>query len=254
MDPRLETVRGWIDRAERIVGMTGAGISTASGIRDFRGPDGLWTKNPEAERLADISYYVNEPERRKERWARMVATADAGRPRPQPNEGHYAFVTLAKRGKLHAVVTQNVDGLHIDAGLDPSMVIEMHGNTREVSCLECGERAAIERALDRVRAGEEDPPCRTCGGILKTATISFGQSLVAADIMRAEQVATECDLMLCVGSTLSVFPAAGVVPVAKHYGATIVIVNHEPTAFDDLADAVINADISEVLPHLVASS
>lgn len=249
---QLDVVRGWIDDADRIVGLTGAGISTNSGIPDFRGPEGVWTKNPDAERLSDISYYVNEPERRKQSWARMVARADEGRPRPVPNEGHYAFVRLAERGKLHAVLTQNVDGLHIEAGLDPSTVVEVHGNAREVTCLACGERAPMERALDRVRAGEEDPPCRTCGGILKRATISFGQSLVAADIARAEQAATECDLMLCVGTKLSVYPIAGVVPVAKQHGATIVIVNAEPTAYDDLADAVLNGDISDLLPPLVA--
>jgi NAD-dependent deacetylase len=251
LDRQRELVKGWIDQAERIVGLTGAGISTNSGIPDFRGPEGVWTKNPDAERLSDIRYYVSDPEGRKERWARMVAHADAGRTRPQPNEGHRAFVTLAERGKLHAVLTQNVDGLHVEAGLDPSMVVEVHGNTREVTCLSCGERAPTARALDRVRAGEEDPPCRTCGGILKTAVISFGQSLVEDDLVRAEKAARQCDLMLCVGSKLSVYPIAGVVPVAKHSGARVVIINAEPTAFDGLADAVLQGDISALLPPLV---
>ncbi len=250
----IDTVRGWIDGAERIVGLTGAGISTNSGIRDYRGPDGVWTKNPEAERLSNIEHYLSDAEGRKRRWARLVANAEAGRPKPVPNEGHYAFVTLAERGKLHAVLTQNVDGLHLDAGLDPSAVVEIHGNSREVNCLSCGERAPVARALDRVRAGEEDPPCRSCGGILKTATISFGQSLVQADLLRAEKAATECDLLLCVGTTLTVYPIAGVVPVAKRNGATVVIVNAEPTAYDDLADAVLRGDISEILPPLVEPS
>ena len=160
-------------------------------------------------------------------------------------------MALERRGKLDTLITQNVDGLHIKAGASPQRVIEIHGHTREVVCLECGERAAMERALARVRAGEDDPPCRSCGGILKAATISFGQALVADDLMRAQTAARHCDLMLAVGSTLSVFPIAGVVPVAKEAGARVVIVNAEPTAMDDVADAVLRGPISAILPRLV---
>src|SRR5262249_24399026 len=145
----------------------------------------------------------------------------------------------------------NVDGLHVMAGLSPSRVIEIHGTMRDVTCMACGERAPMERALARVRAGEEDPACRSCGGILKSATISFGHALVYDGLVRAERAARGCDLMLAVGSTLSVFPAAGVVPVAKDAGAKVVIVNAEPTQMDDLGDAVLRGSISEILPALV---
>jgi NAD-dependent deacetylase len=171
----------------------------------------------------------------------------------EPNPGHYALVELEKRGGLHTLITQNVDGLHGLAGSSAERIVEIHGTIREVVCMECGERAPMERALARVRAGEEDPPCRTCGGILKSATISFGQALVQEDLMRAELAARECDLLLAVGSTLSVFPIAGVVPVAKHAGARIVIINAEPTEMDELADAVLRGSISDILPRLVAA-
>jgi NAD-dependent deacetylase len=144
-----------------------------------------------------------------------------------------------------------VDGLHLKAGTSPGRLVEIHGTMREVVCLDCGERAPIERALARVEAGEDDPPCRSCGGILKTATISFGQGLVQKDMERAHQAARACDLMLGVGSTLSVYPIAGIVPVAKEQGARVVIVNAEPTAMDNLADAVLRGSISEILPQIV---
>ena len=148
-------------------------------------------------------------------------------------------------------MTQNVDGLHIKAGSSPARVVEIHGHTREVVCMDCRERAPMARALARVRAGEEDPPCRSCGGILKAATISFGQSLVAADLARAQAAARRADFLLAVGSTLSVFPIAGMVPVAREAGARIVIVNGEPTAMDDVADAVLRGSISAIVPRLV---
>jgi NAD-dependent deacetylase len=241
-------VRGWIDAAERVVALTGAGISTDSGIPDFRGPQGLWTRNPEAEKQATIHHYVADREVRRRAWRSRLETFERN---ARPNSGHAALVTLERRGKLHTLITQNVDGLHQAAGSSPARVVEVHGTTREVVCLACGERAPMERALARVRAGEEDPPCRTCGGILKSATISFGQGLVAEDIARAERAARACDLMLAVGTKLSVWPVAGVVPVAKESGARVVIVNAEPTEMDALADVVLRGSISEVLPRLV---
>jgi NAD-dependent deacetylase len=243
--------REWIDAAERITVLTGAGISTDSGIQDFRGPNGLWTKNPAAEKTATLSYYVSDPEVRKQAWRHRVESPmwDAA-----PNIGHHALVELERQGKLLALITQNVDGLHLKAGTDPDLLIEVHGNTREVVCLQCDERAPMERALARVRAGEEDPPCRSCGGILKSATISFGQNLVEEDLIRADWAARNCDLLLAVGSTLGVYPAAGVVPIAKREGARIVIVNGEPTEMDHLADAVLHAPIADVLPPLVGMS
>ncbi|MBA3655145.1 MAG: NAD-dependent deacetylase [Actinobacteria bacterium] len=245
-----EAVRRWIAAAARVVVLTGAGISTDSGIADFRGPQGLWTKNPEAEKRADIRYYLSDPEIRKAAWlARLESPVFAA----EPNPGHLALVGLERRGNLLAIVTQNVDGLHQKAGSDPAKVLEVHGTAHWVKCWSCGETAPMERALDRVRAGEEDPPCRTCGGILKSATISFGQSLDPDVIDAAQRAAVACDLLLAVGSTLAVYPAAGLVPLAAQTRARVVIVNNQPTDFDELADAVIRRPISEVLPQLVAS-
>jgi NAD-dependent deacetylase len=162
-------------------------------------------------------------------------------------------VHLEQRGVLHTLVTQNTDGLHLAAGHDPERVVEIHGNGRNVTCWDCGETAPMERALDRVRAGEDDPACRSCGGILKSAAILFGQDLVRRDLARAQQAAAECELLLAVGTTLAVYPAAGMVPIAVRSGARVVIVNLEPTDLDDLADAVIREPISEVLPRLVGT-
>ncbi len=248
LEQAIAAVRGWIDAAQRIVGLTGAGISTESGIPDFRGPQGVWTRNPGAEKTATLQYYMSDPEVRKRAWRNRLESPTW---KAEPNEGHRAFVELERRGKLHTLITQNVDGLHHRAGSSPERVIEIHGNVREVMCMECGERAAMERALARVRAGEADPPCRSCGGILKSATISFGQSLIAEDLQRAERAALEADLLLAVGSTLGVYPAAAVVPIAKRSGARVVIVNGDPTEMDELADAVIHGRIGEILPRLV---
>jgi len=248
LERTLATVRGWIDAAKRIVVLTGAGISTDSGIPDFRGPQGLWTRNPEAEKMATLQHYVADPEVRKRAWRTRLESPMHDR---EPNDGHRALVALERRGILDTLITQNVDGLHLKAGSAPARVIEIHGTSREVVCLSCGERAAMERALARVRAGESDPPCRTCGGILKSATISFGQGLVQADLERAGVAARRCDLMLAIGTKLSVYPIAGVVPVAKEAGARVVILNAEPTEMDTLADAVLRGSISELLPRIV---
>jgi len=244
----LETVASWIRDARAIAVLTGAGISTESGIPDFRGPQGVWTKDPDAEKTATLQYYVSDPEIRKRAWLNRVKSEMW---QAEPNAGHRAIVALERRGKLHTLVTQNIDELHQKAGTDPAKVVEIHGTMRKVVCMSCGERAPMERALDRVRAGEDDPPCRTCGGILKSATISFGQSLVMEDLDRAERAAAACDLLLVVGSTLGVYPAAGLVPLAKGVGARIVIVNAEVTAYDSIADAVLRDSISDVLPALL---
>lgn len=244
----MEEVRRWIREAQRIVALTGAGISTDSGIPDFRGPQGVWTKNPKAEQLSDIRYYMSDPEVRRLSWqSRLEHSAW----RAQPNAGHRALAELEKRGCLHALITQNIDELHQLAGSSPEKVIEVHGTMRKVVCMSCGERAPMEKALARVRAGEADPPCRSCGGILKSATISFGQQLAPEVIDRAMQAAAEADLFLSVGTSLQVYPIAGAVQIAKHAGARLVIVNAEPTPFDDIADAVFNESISEVLPKLL---
>jgi NAD-dependent deacetylase len=246
----IANARAWIDASERVVVLTGAGISTDSGIPDFRGPDGVWTRNPEAEKMSTLQHYVADPDVRKRAWRSRLETA--GTPR-QPNAGHRALVELERQGKLHLLVTQNIDGLHTDAGTSPDRIVEIHGTFREFGCLGCGERGPMSGALDRVRAGEEDPSCRSCGGILKSATISFGQGLVEEDLIRSGNAARRCDLMLAIGSTLAVFPIADVVPMAKNAGARVVILNAQPTEMDHLADAVIRGSISEILPRLVES-
>ena len=246
-----DDVRRWLAAADRVVVLTGAGISTDSGIPDFRGPNGVWTKNPEAERKATLSHYVADPEVRRRSWR---TRADSPMFTASPNRGHGAIAELDRQGRLHALITQNVDGLHQAAGVDPSRVIEVHGNVREWACLTCGARGPMAEVLERVRHGEDDPPCRACGGIIKSATISFGQALVPEDIERAEEAAMDADLLLAVGSTLQVYPVAGVVPLAKRAGALLVIVNNEPTPFDDIADAVLREPIGEVLPSLIPDS
>lgn len=246
----INRVRHWIDEARSIVVLTGAGISTDSGIPDFRGPKGVWTRNPAAEKLATIQNYLADPEVRKAAWrGRLEHSAWTA----QPNAGHRALVELERRGKLHALITQNVDELHQIAGNAPEKVIEVHGTIRRTMCWRCGERTPMPDTLARVRAGEADPACLRCGGILKSDTISFGQALVPEVIDRAMRVAGEADLLLAVGSTLQVYPVAGAVPLAHEAGAKIVIVNLEPTGMDHLADAVLTAPISEVLPAICGS-
>ena len=245
----IETVRGWFAAAKRVVALTGAGISTDSGIPDFRGPQGLWTKNPKAEKMSDIRYYMADPEVRQLAWQNRL-TSPAWEAKPNP--GHLALAELERSGRLHALITQNIDELHQQAGNSAGKVLEVHGTMRKFICMGCGMKGPMPLVLQRVKAGEEDPPCRTCGGILKSDTISFGQALVPEVIDRAMRAASEADLFLAVGSSLQVYPVAGAVPIAKRAGAKLVIVNAEPTPFDSDADAVFAASISEVLPRLVA--
>lgn len=247
LDQCIERAARLVDQADRITVLTGAGISTDSRIPDFRGPQGLWTRNPAAEKQSTIQNYVADPEVRRLAWrARLDSPVWAA----EPNPGHRALVRLEKRSKLNLLITQNIDGLHQAAGSDPARVVEVHGSIREVGCLSCSYRVPARVVLDRVRLGEEDPHCPLCGGILKSTTISFGQNLIPDDIRRAEAAAA-CDLLLAVGSTLGVYPVAGVVPLAKRQGAKVVIVNGEATEMDSLADIVVNGSISEVLPQIV---
>ncbi len=238
-------------QARRITVLTGAGISTDSGIPDFRGPQGVWTKNPAAERASQLQFYLSEPEVRRAAWQnRLNSPAWSA----EPNSGHRAIVELERQGRLRALITQNIDELHQQAGSDPSLVLELHGTMRWGVCWQCGERGPMGLALDRVRAGEDDPSCATCGGILKSATISFGQSLDPDVLAAAEAATSDCDLLLAVGSSLTVHPAAGLVPLAKGKGASLIIVNAEPTPYDGLADAVLSDSISKVLPELVTAT
>lgn len=231
--------------SQRVVALTGAGISTESGIPDFRGPQGVWTKNPLAEKLSNIHHYMADPEVRKLSWkTRLEHPAWSAK----PNRGHLALAHLERAGKLHALVTQNIDGLHQRAGNSPNRVIEVHGTVHDVVCMSCGWHGPMPAVLERVRAGEEDPPCHLCDGILKSATISFGQALVPEVIDRAMQVAEEADLLLAIGTSLQVYPVANVVPTAKAAGARVVIVNAEPTPFDPMADAVLPGNIGDILP------
>jgi len=250
-----DEARRLLERSRRVVVLTGAGISTDSGIPDFRGPRGVWTKNPGAEKMATLSAYVADPELRRRAWRNRLTSPMWS---SEPNAGHRALVELERSGRLDTLVTQNIDGLHQKAGTDPTRIVEIHGTALEVMCLTCGHRQPSEPVHERVRAGDEDPACTVtladgaaCGGILKSATISFGQNLVAEDLFRAEAAAATCDLLLAVGSTLGVFPAAGLVPVAVRHGAVLVIVNGDPTEMDSLADVVVHGSIGDILPALV---
>jgi NAD-dependent deacetylase len=261
--------RAWetVSAARHLVVLTGAGISTDSGIPDFRGPNGVWTKDPSAEKLATFDNYVNDPEIRRRSWQSRLRSETWN---AVPNAGHLALVEFERRGVLDLLVTQNIDGLHLLAGHLPEKVVEIHGTMRWIVCLRCGNRLPTPQVLERVKAGETDPACRNrvvagtstgtstgtsdgeCGGILKSDTISFGQDLVAADLYAAERAARSCDVMLAVGSTLTVYPAAALVPSAKQHGASVVIVNGEPTGYDMVADVVVRSPISEALPLIAA--
>jgi NAD-dependent deacetylase len=247
-DP-VNLVRAWVAAARRVVVLTGAGISTDSGIPDFRGPRGVWTTNPAAEKQSTLQNYLADPQVRQAAWrSRLAHPAWTAR----PNHGHLALVELERRDKLHALITQNIDELHQLAGNSKERIIEVHGTMRRVMCWGCGQRTPMQDVLERVRAGEADPACRACGGILKSDTISFGQALVPAVIDRAMAAAGEADLLLAVGSTLRVYPVAGVVPVAKDAGARVVIMNNQPPPMDPLADALLRGSICQVLPAVCA--
>jgi len=245
--------------APSVVVLTGAGISTDAGIRDFRGPNGIWTRNPEAERMATLRNYLEDPEVRRAAWRSRLDSPvwDA-----VPTPAHLALVVLEQSGRLHTIVTQNTDGLHLAAGNSPAKVVEVHGTTHWCVCWECGDRQRTPAVLERVRQGEEDPRClrlgapgrpAECGGILKTATVSFGQSLSPDDLERAQRAVVTAELLLVIGTTLEVQPIAGMVPLARRLGRDVVIVNGSPTAHDSLADIVVRGPISEVIPTLVGA-
>ena len=244
----IEAARGWVAGAQRIVVLTGAGISTDSGIPDFRGPQGVWTKNPHAEKMSNIHCYLADPEVRKASWQNRLASPAWS---AKPNPGHLALVELERQRKLHALITQNIDELHQLAGNSPELVLEVHGSMRRFMCWGCGMRGPMQKVLERVRAGEEDPKCRDCGGILKSDTISFGQQLVPEVIDRAMYAAGKADVFIAVGTSLQVYPIAGAFDIARSAGAKTVIVNAEPTPYDSMADAVIGGSISMVLPKIV---
>jgi NAD-dependent deacetylase len=240
------TVEGVID-ADRIAVLTGAGISTASGIPDFRGPQGVWTKNPAAQAMFDIDEYVASREVRVEAWEhRLAAPAWTA----EPNAGHLALVELERQGRLTGLITQNVDGLHQKAGSAPELVHELHGTVWFVDCLTCGRRIPMAEVLPRLESGDTDPACEVCGGILKSATVSFGQSLDRAVLDRAASAADAAEVFVAIGTSLQVYPAAGLCDLALTAGKPLIILNAEPTPYDDEATQVIRTPIETTLPSL----
>ncbi len=248
MASRVDDVAGWIREARRVTVLTGAGISTDSGIPDFRGPNGVWTRDPKAERLATLDFYLNDPQVRRDSWAKRLAHEAW---QAEPNAGHRALVDIERSGRLRGLITQNVDGLHQRAGSSDDLVLEIHGTIWFAECMSCWDQHPMAVILDRVRAGEADPPCERCGGIMKSATISFGQALKEEVVQACIEAAADCDLFLAIGTSLTVHPAAGLCDVAVRAGARLVIINTQETPYDYLADAVLAEPIGEVLPRLV---
>ncbi len=241
-----QAARKLVAGASRVVGFTGAGISTESGVPDFRSPNGVWAQN----RIVDFQEFVASEAGRIEYWRQKVAGWPAMRD-AQPNAGHYAFVELHRQGRLDALITQNIERLHQRSGLPADKVLELHGTTTEAVCLTCGDRITSDEACRRIEDGEKAPCCRQCGGFLKPATISFGQAMPHDVMVRAQIAAETCDLLLTVGSSLVVEPAASIPRVARQAGARLIIVNRDPTPLDGIADAVVRGEIGAVLPALV---
>ncbi len=241
----VEQARRWIADSNRVVGFTGAGISTESGVPDFRSPGGVWSRN----RTVYFQEFLSNREDRVEYWRQKVESWPDMR-NARPNAGHLAFVTLEKSRKLRCLITQNIDGLHQRAGSNPDLVVELHGTTVEAVCLSCSRRISMDEAVGRVLAGDSAPECRECGGLLKPATISFGQPMPEREMQRAAAAAAACEVFLAVGSSLVVQPAAGLPLLAKQRGARLIILNRDPTPLDEVADAVIHSEIGQVLPVL----
>ncbi|MFE1294766.1 NAD-dependent deacetylase [Streptomyces sp. NPDC058733] len=228
--------------------LTGAGVSTDSGIPDYRGPDGLWRRDPDAEKLVTYEYYMSDPEIRRRSWRMRRASRALG---AEPNAAHRAVVELERSRVPVRVITQNVDGLHQRAGMPDRKVLELHGSAHGVVCTRCHARGSMDDALARVDAGEDDPPCRECGGILKSATVMFGERLDPMVLGQAVAISKACQVFVAVGSSLQVQPAAGLAGVAADHGARLVIVNAEPTPYDELADEVVREPIGTALPRLL---
>ncbi|HEX8166851.1 MAG TPA: Sir2 family NAD-dependent protein deacetylase [Beijerinckiaceae bacterium] len=251
IDPRLagqiEDLKALVERSAAIAGFTGAGISTESGVPDFRSPGSPWLKN----QPVPFEAYVRSREARREAWRRKFAMDDLYRG-AKPSRGHLALASLVASGKMPAVITQNIDGLQQEAGVPADKVIELHGNGTYATCLDCGRRHELDWVRASFEATGEPPDCSECAGIVKSATISFGQTMPEEPMRRAQEVTLACDLFLAIGSSLVVYPAAGFPVLAKQNGAALVIVNREPTDLDEIADLVINAEIGEVLESFIA--
>jgi len=245
----IEQARQWIAQAGSVVAFTGAGISTESGIPDFRGPNGVWARN----RTIYFDEFVGNEQDRIEYWRQKVESWPGMR-NAQPNAGHLVFLDLARQGKLKALITQNIDGLHQRSGVDPALILELHGTTAEVACLQCADRIPMDEAVERVQSGEAAPSCRRCRGLLKPATVSFGQSMPQDVLRKAEEAAVSCEVFLAVGSSLVVHPAAGLPLLAKRAGAKLIIINRTETPLDEMADLVVHDEIGKVLPAMMRAS
>ncbi|MEJ0020234.1 MAG: Sir2 family NAD-dependent protein deacetylase [Acetobacteraceae bacterium] len=248
-DPGIAELRQMIEEAQRIVFFTGAGISTESGIPDFRSPGGIWTKM----KPIDFSAFMASDEARRETWRRRLATDETMR-RAEPNRGHRAIATLVSRGKASAVITQNIDGLHQASGVAASRVIELHGNTTYAHCLNCQLRYEILDIRAEFERTGEAPCCTSCGGFVKTATVSFGQSMPPAAMIRAEEETLAADLFITIGSSLVVYPAAGFPELAVRNGSRLVIINREQTGLDPYADLVLHREIGVTLGEAVGNN
>lgn len=233
-----------------IVVLTGAGISTRSGIPDFRGPDGVWTRNPDAERLSTIDIYLTDDDVRRRAW---VTRRNNPAWTAEPNAAHRALANAQREGRVRLLVTQNVDGLHQLAGHDPDRVVEVHGTMRSVICTGCSATMPTETVFERVEAGDADPHCAECGAILKTATVYFGEALDPERLDAAFEAAADADVLVTIGTSLAVSPINAMVSIAHRAGTSVIIVNGEPTEMDALADVVVRGDIAEVVPVLFAT-
>lgn len=244
----IADLRSLIKDADRILPFTGAGISTECGIPDFRSPGGLWTKN----RPIPFDDFLASAAMRDESWRRRFVMEESFA-KAEPGRGHRALATLYHSGKVEAVVTQNIDNLHQISGVAPEDVVELHGNTTYATCLDCAERYEVSWVREKFDASGEHAPDCVCGGYIKTATVSFGQAMPGAAMQRAEDLSKRCDLFLAIGSSLVVWPAAGLPLMAKRNGASLVIINREPTEFDELADLVVRHDIGDVLAPFIGN-
>lgn len=250
-DPNaIQAIAGALRDADLVVALTGAGVSTASGIPDFRGPEGVWTRDPDAQRYATIEAYVSDEQVRREAWRRRAAEPIW---QARPNAAHEALADLERVARLAALVTQNIDGLHLAAGSSPGKLIEIHGSIREVGCLACGDRQPSGPVIEQVRAGDTDPRCARCGGILKVATVSFGQSLDPALLQRAHDLTMAADVFLALGTSLAVHPIALLPRTALEAGAQLIIVNAGATTYDEHAQLVLHDDVGTVLGAVVAA-
>ena len=239
-----------VSASRRILALTGAGLSTASGIPDFRGPQGRWTLDPDAERISTLSYHLNDPDVRRRAWR---SRADSPHWAAAPNAGHLALVDLERAGRLAGIVTQNSDGLHLLAGSSPELVHEAHGNARTWRCEDCRRTGPMLEMVERVRAGDDDPRCPDCGGITRATVILFEEALDREVLDAGVRLAESADLVLAIGTSLTVHPVAGLVPYAFGHSARVVIINAQETPYDHLADAVLRDPIEDVLPRLAAS-